>query len=261
MIRKIAGNKITAFQTAVLFPAPRVTHTPAQALIYCKNIWLEVFMQTVTQHTLTDTMYVQDIPVLNCQVRYPQFITACNPAAANSINGHYTTQTREKGVYCRNELLPQAAEEAVYDHRRHFPFYPYEFDVNYVVSYNVNCITSLYTDQYTFTGGAHGSTLRTSDTWDFETGRRLSLRDFYRYNPLYLQEIQSWVEYQISQRLKADPAAYFDNYAALLRNTFHPENYYLSPKGIILYYQQYDIAPYSSGIPEFLIPYGSETVC
>ena len=32
--------------------------------------------------------------------------------------------------------------------------------------------------------------------------------------------------------------------------------YYLNRDGIIVYFQQYEIAPYSSGIREFKIPYG-----
>ena len=28
---------------------------------------------------------------------------------------------------------------------------------------------------------------------------------------------------------------------------------------IVIYYQQYDIAPYSSGIPEFLLPFDADT--
>ncbi|MFU2363539.1 MAG: RsiV family protein, partial [Clostridiales bacterium] len=35
--------------------------------------------------------------------------------------------------------------------------------------------------------------------------------------------------------------------------TINFDSYYLTPKGIVIYFQQYDIAPYSSGLPEFLI--------
>ncbi|MCD7993659.1 MAG: DUF3298 and DUF4163 domain-containing protein [Clostridia bacterium] len=213
-------------------------------------------MQTITQHILTDQMDYQNSIVLNCQIRYPQFNNAsCNQEALQTINQYYVTQAREKGRYCRSVLYPQAAEEANYNRVRSFPFFPYEFNVSYVVTYSQDCIFSLFSEQYTFTGGAHGSTLRTSETWDAKSGRQMTLNDFYPDNPSYIQDIQNWIQLEIAERLKANPGTYFDNYPQLLRNSFHPENFYMTPKGIVIYYQQYDIAPYSSGIPEFLLPF------
>ena len=106
-------------------------------------------MQTITQHILTDQMDYQDSIVLNCQIRYPQFDASCNQEAIQTINQYYATQAAEKGKYCRTVLYPQAAEEANYSRVRNFPFFPYEFNVSYVVTYNQDCIFSLYTEQYT----------------------------------------------------------------------------------------------------------------
>ena len=149
-------------------------------------------MQTITQHILTDQMDYQNSVVLNCQIRYPQFNNAsCNQEALQTINQYYVTQASEKGRYCRTVLYPQAAEEANYSRDRSFPFFPYEFNVSYVVTYSRDCIFSLFSEQYTFTGGAHGSTLRTSETWDAESGRQMTLNDFYSDNPSYIHDIPS----------------------------------------------------------------------
>lgn len=212
-------------------------------------------MQTITQHVLTDTMDYQGMPVLNCQIRYPQFTSTCSREAARTVNEYYSSLAREKGDYCRSVLYPRAVESAKYSRERNYPFFAYEFDMSYKVTYNEGCVVSLYMDQYEFTGGAHGSTLRTSRTWDFETGRQLTLEDFYRHNPGFIRDIQNWIEYEIAGRLKSNPSTYFDDYPKLLRSTFQDGNFYLTPKGIVLYYQQYDIAPYSSGIPEFLLAF------
>ena len=110
-------------------------------------------------------------------------------------------------------------------------------------------------DQYTYTGGAHGSTIRTSDTWDFSSGRYLTLADFYPHNPAYREGIFRILDQQVKAREKDSPSTYFDDYQALIRSTFKPESFFATPKGIVIYFQQYDIAPYSTGIPEFLIPF------
>ena len=45
---------------------------------------------------------------------------------------------------------------------------------------------------------------------------------------------------------------YFEDACSLVLETFNPQNYYLTTeKEVIIYFQEYDIAPYSSGIPIF----------
>lgn len=53
--------------------------------------------------------------------------------------------------------------------------------------------------------------------------------------------------------MNLDKNKYFENYCELVLETFRLENYYIIPNGIVIYFQQYDIAPYSSGIPIFYI--------
>ena len=118
----------------------------------------------------------------------------------------------------------------------------------------MGCLTSLYTEQYSYMGGAHGSTVRQSDTWDFTTGNKVQLGDFYPHDRLFREKIQRWIEQQVSIRLKTEPATYFDDYAKLIQNTFNPDSFYLSPGGVVIYFQQYDIAPYATGLPEFVLP-------
>ena len=94
------------------------------------------------------------------------------------------------------------------------------------MTYNQDCIFSLFSEQYTFTGGAHGSTLRTSETWDAQSGRKMTLSDFYQNNPSYIQDIQNWIQFEIAERLKANPGTYFDNYQELLQK-FLPSGEFL----------------------------------
>ena len=58
-----------------------------------------------------------------------------------------------------------------------------------------------------------------------------------------------------SRKISSAMASYFENYKELINKTFNPNSFYCTPEGISVYYQQYDIAPYSSGIREFLMPY------
>ena len=212
-------------------------------------------MQIITQRVLSDTVYSKGTAVLTYTIRYPYFTTTCSEAAALSINAFYSTAARKTEEYCRTVLASQASVQAEYAKKDNYPFFGYEFISAYTVTWNSGCMTSLYTDQYTYTGGAHGSTIRTSDTWDFSSGRYLTLADFYPHNPSYREGIYRNLEQQVKEREKESSSTYFDDYSSLIRSTFKPENFFVTPNGIVIYFQQYDIAPYSTGIPEFLIPF------
>ena len=61
----------------------------------------------------------------------------------------------------------------------------------------------------------------------------------------------------IQAQIACRPQDYFDNASLLAVQQFDPRRFYCTPRGVVLYYQQYEIAPYSSGIPEFFFPYSA----
>lgn len=208
-------------------------------------------MQTISNMILEDTMYYREIPVFIYKINYPFFTTTCSASAAENINEYYISISKKTETYCRTVLYPQAVESARYVPSNQPPFNSYQLNVNYQITYNTGCVTSLYIDQYTFMGGAHGETLRSSDTWDFNTGKLLLLKDFYPHDSTFSENILKGIIQQIEERLKVTPSSYFDDYATLLRDNFRLDSFYIEPKGIVIYFQQYEIAPYASGIPEF----------
>lgn len=210
-------------------------------------------MQTVFQKTLKDTMYYNNIPVFIYQINYPCFTTTCSTVSAENINNHYIYDAEQTEAYCRTVLYPQALDSARYLQPAS-PFNSYTFEVTFKITFNAGCFTSLYLDTSMYMGGAHGQTKRKSDTWDFKTGKRILLRDICRNTPDYLPKLQKSIAGQIKERLQTEPGSYFDDYEMLLQKSFNPNSYYLTPNSFVIYFQQYDIAPYVSGLPEFSFP-------
>ena len=208
-------------------------------------------MQTITEKILNDTMLYGNIPVFTYHIAYPSFSTTCVLSAAQTANIYYMQLAENTEQYCRTVLYPQAVESARYITSNHPPFNRYTLDMNYQITYNSGCITSLYMDTYTYMGGAHQELERISDTWDFSTGRQLLLDDISALTPAALNGLQTSVERQIAERLKESPGSYFEDYPYLLRNKFNQNHFFLRPGYIVIYYQQYEIAPYATGIPEF----------
>lgn len=208
-------------------------------------------MQTITEKILNDTMLYGNIPVFTYHIAYPSFSTTCVLSAAQTANIYYMHLAENTEQYCRTVLYPQAVESARYITSNHPPFNRYTLDMNYQITYNSGCITSLYMDTYTYMGGAHQELERISDTWDFSTGKQLHLDDISALTPAALNGLQTSVERQIAERLKESPGSYFEDYPYLLRNKFNQNHFFLRPGYIVIYYQQYEIAPYATGIPEF----------
>jgi hypothetical protein len=196
-------------------------------------------------------MYYQSRPVFIYEINYPIFSTTCASGTAHKVNRYYLAKAGELESRCRNELFSQAVSGLGNRPLYPSPFPSYTFSSDYKITYNFMCTTSLYSDQYSYMGGAHGATIRNSETWNFKDGKQMTLQHFFPDQEDFKEKIIENIEQQISEKEEKNPETYFDNYRELLRENFHPENFYLTPEGIVIYYQQYELAPYVAGIQEF----------
>lgn len=196
-----------------------------------------------------------NIEILTLNIKYPIVNTHNNPQVEEKINSQINMQVDEYFKYASNTLYNQAIDTYLYSQKNNFPFHAFEAYMVYTITFNDNCFLSLYIDKYEFTGGAHGNTTRTSNTWELCTGQSIYLYCFFKPNTNYTNMIIQEIIKQAEENLKENPLIYFDNYMELIIKNFNPNSFYMSPNGITIYYQQYDIAPYVTGIVEFTIPY------
>lgn len=210
------------------------------------------FNADISMHEYDKTFYYNNEEMLKLTIKYPQ-VYLYNKEAENRINAQINMEVNDYKRYAKY-LFKEAVKSYAKSQANGYPFFGYEAYMEYFISYNENCFLSLYYDKYEFTGGAHGSTIRTSDTWELCCGTHLPLSSFFRpaadYKHLLIDEIIRQAE-EIQRRQNI----YFDDYKSLIIKNFDEDSFYLSPSGITFYYQQYDIAPYSTGIAEFTIPY------
>lgn len=152
------------------------------------------------------------------------------------------------------KLYPEAVALYQESIEKGYPVRPFESVLKYTATYNAGSLLSLYFDRYEYKGGAHGSTIRRSDTYQLQNGRTLPLSAFfprgYDYAKLFLDEILA----QAKITMETNPV-FFDNYEELIVKYFNPDHYFLTEKGFAIYYQQTEIAPYATGIVVFEIPY------
>jgi len=208
---------------------------------------------------IEEEMFYRDERVLTYTIQYPEVSSAIFKTTAVAINRYYRAKTDLYRQRLRHSLYHQAVREFDYaEENPDIPFRPFEAFLGCTITYNENCMLSLYFDAYQFTGGAHGNTTRTSDTWDLGCGRRVTMARFFEPGAMYKAYVIGAVNEQISAQIAAGDGMYFDDYETNVARYFNVNSFYLVPEGLVVYYQQYQIAPYASGIPEFLLPFSKE---
>ena len=214
------------------------------------------YSASIEMREIKRTFTCNSIPMLTLSILYPKVTLRHYPYAQDSINLQIQAQVCDFLHYASSDLYQQAVVNYKQSQENEFPFRLFEAVLNYEITYNQNCHLSLYRDQYTFTGGAHGSTVRSSNTWNLMSGCNIPLSDFFAG-----QEHRASLIEQITKQAGENPEIYFEDYPALIEKSFNEEHYYLTPSGIAIYYQQYEIAPYSTGIVVFTIPYVDDPSC
>lgn len=210
---------------------------------------------TVKAHTLEKKMEYKGEVVLTYRITFPEFVVCRYSAELMAINKYYRCRARGFREHVENDLYPQAAGQFQSAQKENDPAPAYEAVSEFTVTCNDGCILSLYTDRYEYTGGAHGNTLRSAQTWNPSGGGRVSLSEFFA-RP---SDCESYLLNGIKEQVEKEPEIYFENYEELAAENFNDENFYCTPQGLAFFYQQYEIAPYSSGIRVFVFPF-SETV-
>ncbi|MCI8412109.1 MAG: DUF3298 and DUF4163 domain-containing protein [Clostridia bacterium] len=207
-------------------------------------------MFNIEKKVIRGELKYKETVILTYDIEYPQIFS--NYYDTRKFNTLNYNKALELEKYAKENLFPDAKATYDYNSSNGFPIMVYELVFKYTITLNQAPIISLYQDEYIFTGGAHGSTVRTSQNWNLEYNSQFSLDDVYYNNPNYILYILKEINSQIKEK---GEDIFFDDYCSLVLETFNPHQFYLTPNNVIIFFQQYDIAPYSTGIPTFELSY------
>ena len=210
-------------------------------------------MGEIVNNVLENELYYNNTVILKYKIKYPQLIKTRYRYGMRRFNEYNYNKAIELQEYCETELFKEAKELYEYNQANDYPIMVYEIILDYEVTYQNNSIVSLYTDEYMFLGGAHGNTKREAQNWNLQTGREILLKELFPNNPYYIIDILQEINRQIAKQMETGENQYFENYCGLVQENFRLENFYMVPGGVVIFFNQYEIAPYSSGIPTFKI--------
>ncbi len=137
-------------------------------------------------------------------------------------------------------------------------FEPRDIDYEYVINTEVHYgngrdIIGHFINMYQYTGGAHGGTFITCRNYRLEDGSVVTLDNYFKpgYEKVLIPILEKkLLEYaECSSRDELDEHGYFSN-----EPMFVSENFEIRKDTIDFIYNQYDIAPYSTGITTLSVP-------
>lgn len=126
--------------------------------------------------------------------------------------------------------------------------------LNYMhVVQNNSHILAFYTEQYAFTGGAHGLQNRRYTVINLNTGKVISVREIFQGN--YEAKLKELLTQKAKENYSVPANKTLIESGFFVNEIMPNSNFYVTRTGVGFYYNQYDIAPYSNGQTELFLPF------
>lgn len=149
----------------------------------------------------------------------------------------------------KKEVAANLAEYLKDAQENNFTPNPFGVDTDFEICTKGTDVLSFYVDYYQYCGGAHGGTARIAYNIDLKTGKNLTIKELFKSGCDYRTVINT----EIQRQINLTPDEYFESdmgFKGITDEAF----YYIKDGSLVVYFQQYEIAAYARGIPEFSIP-------
>jgi Protein of unknown function (DUF3298). len=189
----------------------------------------------------------RETDTISIDMKYPEVSGLENKAIEKKINEIF----EKDAVNLRDSLEKDSIEFKKSLEGTDMEFRKYGVGSSFEVKYNKNNILSIPVVYYQYTGGAHGGNNKVGYNFDLTTGKQLELSELFEANFDYKKVISEIV----LKEMKANPDWYFPEAFDKIEESIEKRPYYLEEGNLVVYYGEYEIAPYAAGIREFKIPF------
>jgi hypothetical protein len=128
---------------------------------------------------------------------------------------------------------------------------PWVLDISYSL-HEFNIWITFVIQESLYTGGVHSTDTVRSFTYNIETGDSVAIDDLVSQDQL--ASISEIAKSALSVQLGVQrDSSFIDSGTVALYGNF--DTFFFTPEGIVFVFQMYQVAPYSQGVPEILLPY------
>ena len=201
----------------------------------------------------------EEIPVLVMETRLPEPEPGLPDRRIRRIERYYHNYAACYERYCGRFIFPAASSAFRTALESGKPFLPWRAELKTTVTAKSETLLSLYIDAKETAYGECISHLRRADTWNLLDGYPFHLSDFFPGELLWRRSIQRTARESLLSRSEDGPTLRED-WKRRLRTEFNPENFYLTERGLVFYYQWYSLGEAALGTPSFLLTWNKEKV-
>ena len=195
---------------------------------------------------ITDLVIKEDYETLKVDMVFPLVQGIKDKQVEEKIN-----QTIQKDVFNFKEMLQTESEKYLQGAKEEgWEIRKYIATIYYIAHYQKEDLLSLSVFYYSYTLGAHGHTLQRAYNFHLLNGEEILLSDILKEKKNYVDIINQ----KIKKQIELNPQEYFRDWS-VFQSISEEQPFYLIEDGIVVYFGLYEIAPYSSGIRYFKIPY------
>jgi len=191
--------------------------------------------ENVERIAIVDKSIVYKDKYIDINVEIPQILGMDDEKFQNDIN--------QRIVDFTNNWINEAKDAS----KQLEPRLPYVLNSKFTSFVNEDYI-SFYIDYYQFSGGAHGITMREAYNIRIKDSKEIKLKDLFEEGYDYKEHINKIIYKEIEN----NPGMYFIGELGF-NGIDEDQSFYLKEGYIVVFFQQYEIAPYVAGLPEFLV--------
>jgi len=130
-----------------------------------------------------------------------------------------------------------------------------DLSIGYMVGYAGNGLVSLsFSNEQYMAGAAHGATVSYGVTYDLTAGKEIGLADLFKKGSKYLDVISKFAIAELDKRGVGD-AEWRRSGAAPEADNY--KSWVLTPEGLSIMFDQYQVASYAEGPQQVLVPYSA----
>lgn len=218
-----------------------------------QNTTVHTPLYSVSLPVVTDKMHADDGQEL-FQYTYQNIsLTIPNPEIADRIILDFLNR-----IDATTQTADQLKSDAKKAYQPEQPWTPYLCSILYTPSRIDSAIFSLYGAYSTYSGAPHPETAYRSITYDMLTGSCLTLQDILTQSV----DADMLASLIIAQLQQSDDTNLYEGYENTVRSRFtnlEDNGWYLSNKGLCIYFSPYEIASYAAGKIVVEIPYENLT--
>ena len=184
-----------------------------------------------------------EAPKFTIDFEYPQLENTTAQAAFNTATQNFSDPTIA--------AFRQEVDENEEWRANNFPDFGNDLYVRYTTTYQDNALASFRFSLSTYiAGAAHPSTQIHTITFDIISGQAVALGQLFNPGSNYLEIIAN----ACIDDLRRQDLLHWEEGAQAIQDNY--QNWNITANGLLITFNDYQVAPHAAGIPEVTVPYG-----